>query len=279
MIFEDKVSRLRKEKHQGRETRAFLDDVIALAHGEAFEYLLGEVMFCNARVDLSLRPMIPRPETEYWVKQMVEQTIDKRQETPDNLAHDKKAHQQITDNRQETSEVHEMALPFRALDLFSGSGNVGLAILKNIPGTTVDFIEYDPKLKEQIEISVMKNKIDQSRVKVMEGDGWEGATGVYDLITAVPPYVPPQMKEEVMQELSAEDPLSFFDKEDGYYYHTQVFAHAKDFLNDGGALYLEFDITQREHIEQLALDHGFTSYSFLKDPYGHEYVLCILQDA
>lgn len=249
MIFEDKVSRLRKEKHQGRETHAFLDDVIALAHGEAFEYLLGEVMFCNAKVDLSLRPMIPRPETEYWVKQMIEQTIDKRQET---------------------TEVHEMATPFRALDLFSGSGNVGLAILKNIPGTTVDFIEYDPKLKEQIEISVMKNKIDQSRVKVMEGDSWEGATGVYDLITAVPPYVPPQMKEEVMQELSAEDPLSFFDKENGYYYHTQVLARAKEFLHDDGVLYLEFDITQRERIEQLALDHGFTSYSFLKDPYGHE---------
>lgn len=260
MRFEDKVVKLRIQKHGGKETPAFLADVKALTDGEAFEYLLGEVKFCDAKVDLSLRPMIPRPETEHWVKQAI----------------------QIVENRSQISAVHEMAKPFRVLDLFSGSGNVGLAVLKNIPNSTVDFIEYDPKLKEQIEISLVKNKIDLSRACIFIGDTFEplsrqdldtksrSCLDSYDYIFAVPPYVPPQMKEEVMQELSAEDPLSFFDKEDGYYYHTQVLGCAKDFLNDNGVLYLEFDITQRERIEQLALENGWTNYSFLTDPYGHE---------
>jgi methylase of polypeptide subunit release factors len=78
------------------------------------------------------------------------------------------------------------------------------------------------------------------------------------------------MKEEVMQELSAEDPLSFFDKEDGFYFHKQVLSRAKEFLKDDGMLYLEFDITQREKIEELAKEYGYTHYSFLKDPYGHD---------
>ncbi len=248
MRFEEKVAGLRIKKHQGRETGEFLEDVKALADGEAYEYLLGEVDFCGAKIDLSLRPMIPRPETEFWIKQVIENIRD-----------------------------GESFFTIRALDLFSGSGNVSLAILKNIPESSVDMIEFDPKLKNQIEISILKNNIKKTRTRILTGDTWEGAVGMYDVITAVPPYVPPQMKDEVMQELHAEAPLSFFDKEDGYYYHKQVLSKAKDFLKEKGILYLEFDITQREKIEELAKEFGWTNYSFLKDPYGHEFVIMLVK--
>ncbi len=244
MKFEDKVEQLRIKKHQGRETPEFLADVAKMTHGEAFEYLLGEVVFCGAKVDLSLRPMIPRPETEFWVKQAIDDLLATRRQ-----------------------------FVLRTLDLFSGSGCVGLAVAKNIPEATVDFIELDPKLKPGVENSIVRNNIKKLRARVLTGDTWEGAGGTYDVIFAVPPYVPPQMKDEVMQELGAEDPLSFFDKEDGYYYHKQVLSRAKEFLKDDGVLYLEFDITQREQIEQLAKDYGYQNYSFLSDPYGHEFVI------
>lgn len=248
MKFEDKVEQLRIKKHQGRETPEFLADVAKMTNGEAFEYLLGEVVFCGAKVDLSLRPMIPRPETEFWVKQAIDDLLATRRQ-----------------------------FVLRVLDLFSGSGNVGLAVAKNIPEATVDFIEYDPKLKSGIEHSIIRNNIKKLRTRVLTGDTWEGAGGTYDVIFAVPPYVPPQMKDEVMQELGAESPLSFFDKEDGYYYHKQVLARAKEFLKSDGVLYLEFDITQREQIEQLVKDNGYQNYSFLKDPYGHEFVVRLSQ--
>jgi HemK-like putative methylase len=241
MKFEDKVEALRIKKHQGRETKDFLGDVKKMTEGEAFEYLLGQVLFCDAKIDLSLRPMIPRPETEFWVRQAIEDISNGMS-----------------------------AYTLRVLDLFSGSGNVGLAMLKHFDEATVDMIEYDPKLKEQIEISVEKNQIKKTRVRVLTGDTWEGAVGTYDYIFAVPPYVPKEMEEEVMKELTAETPLSFFDKEDGYYYHKQVLSRAKEFLKEDGILYLEFDITQRETIEKLAVENGFTGYHFLKDPYDHD---------
>lgn len=241
MKFEDKIAILRIQKHKGKETKEFLDDVVKVAEGEAYEYLLGQVEFCGAKVDLSLRPMIPRPETAFWVNEAMEEM-----------------------------KRGKSAYTLRVLDLFSGSGNVGLAILKHFDEASVDMIEYDPKLKEQIEISIVKNNIKKTRARVVTGDTWEGAQGTYDYIFAVPPYVPCEMKEEVMQELKAEEPLSFFDKEDGYYYHKQILSRTNEFLKDKGVLYLEFDITQRETIEKLVIDYGFTQYSFLKDPYGHE---------
>lgn len=246
MKFEDKVARLRIEKYKGKETPELLEDIKKMTEGEAFEYLLGEVVFCGAKVDLSLRPMIPRPETEFWVREAIKDILNTRRE-----------------------------YVLRCLDLFSGSGCVGIAIAKDIPEATVDFIELDPKLKEQIEISIIKNNIKKLRTRVLTGDTWNGAAGKYDFIFAVPPYVPLSMKEEVMQELSAESPLSFFDKEDGFYFHKQILSRAKEFLKEGGALYLEFDITQREKIEELAKEHGFAGHSFLKDPYGHDCAICI----
>lgn len=246
MKFEDKVKGLREKKYKGRETEELLSDIKKMTEGEAYEYLLGEVLFCGARVDLSLRPMIPRPETEFWVNQALDEI-----------------------------RVCESKYTLRVLDMFSGSGNVGLAVLRNIQEASVDMIELDPKLKEQIEISVVKNNIKRTRVRIITGDTWEGAANTYDYIFAVPPYVPSKMKEEIMKELRAEDPLSFFDKEDGYYYHKQVLARAKEFLKDGGTLYLEFDITQREKIEQLVGEYGFTTFHFLRDPYGHECVVAL----
>ncbi|HCC06115.1 TPA: hypothetical protein DEP94_02025, partial [Candidatus Nomurabacteria bacterium] len=138
MRFEDKVAELRIKKHKGKETKEFLEDIKALANGEAYEYLLGSVDFCGAKIDLSLRPMIPRPETEFWVAIAIAKEKEVRSK--------------------EKEGKSEMATPFRLLDMFAGSGNVGLAFLKNINDCTVDFIEYDPKLKKQIEISIEKNK-------------------------------------------------------------------------------------------------------------------------
>jgi release factor glutamine methyltransferase len=249
------VAELASPIHKGIETKELLEDVQKLAAGEAYEYLLGDVDFCGAHVDLSLRPMIPRPETEFWVKEVIKsETVQSR--------------------RSSGLKVDTDSNTIKILDLFAGSGCVGLAILKNIPASTVDFVELDPKSKDQIDISIKKNKIDPSRAKVITNDCVvflaTAPSQKYDLITVVPPYVPPQMRDEVMGELHAEDELFFFDKEDGYYFHKQVLSRAKDFLNVGGVLYLEFDITQRERIEQLAKDSGWTSYSFLKDPYGHD---------
>ncbi len=247
MRFEDKVAKLRIEKHGGRETAEFLADVKKMLEGEAFEYLMGEVDFCGAKIDLSLRPMIPREESEFWVGQAIEQ---------------------IKEARSKKQEVARGNAPhFRVLDLFSGSGNVGLAILKNISDSMVDFIEYDSKLKEQIEISIEKNKIDKSRTKVITGDVFAGAVGKYDSIFAIPPYVPRQMKEEVMKELHAEPELSFFDKEDGFFYIKKVLSEAKNYLNENGNLFMEFDITQKEKIEELVKNN---EHLYLKDNHGND---------
>ncbi len=260
MLFEKKVEDLRKIKHGGRETKEFLSDVKTLAEGEAFEYLMGEVQFAGAKVDLTLKPMIPRKETEFWVEQAM------------HAISGSKKYQEIRAERLE--EKNEAK--FLALDLFSGSGCVGLAALKQLPFSQVTFIELDKNLKRQIEVSCERNKFSMERYEVKTGSVWEGAKkNCYNAIFAVPPYVPAHMKEEVMGELKAEPELAFFDREGGYYFHKQIIEGASKYLKEGGSLFLEFDITQRKGIEELIRKEGLHVYSFLEDPYGHECAVMI----
>ncbi len=251
MLFEKKVEDLRKIKYGGKETEEFLFDVKKMAEGEAFEYIMGGVQFAGVKVDLSLRPMIPRRETEFWVEQALHSVVGSNVYT-------------------KAREMTGSEVSFRALDLFSGSGCVGLAALKQLSRIHITFIELDPNLKRQIEISCDKNKFLLESYDVVSGSIWEGASGTYDLIFAVPPYVPAHMKDEVMGELKAEPSLAFFDREGGYYFHKQILENVSKYLKKGGSLFLEFDITQRKGIEELIRKQGFNVYSFLEDPYGHE---------
>lgn len=246
MLFEDKVKKLRIEKHKGRETEAFLNDVKQMCEGKSFEYLMGVVDFCGAKIDLSYKPMIPRPETEFWVSCVIE-------------------------------NIPAQARPVRVLDLFAGSGCVGLAVLKNISNSQVTFVEIDKRSKNQIEISLDRNKIDRGRSEIIIEDCvrfLQNKNGQkFDMAFIVPPYVPPHLKDEVMQELHQEEELFFFDKEDGFFYMKEVLSNISNILNEGGELFMEFDITQRQKIEELVLEKGFKNYGFLKDPHGHECVI------
>jgi methylase of polypeptide subunit release factors len=191
--------------------------------------------------------MIPRPETEFWVKQALD-----------------------------GGDIRDQISDGKVLDVFAGSGCIGFSILKNIQGGSVMFVDTMKDFDKQIEVTRNKNNIDGSRVLVSHS-GVEyfvkNNTTKFDYIVAVPPYVPLSMKDEVMQELHNEHPDYFFDKDDGYYYHRLILSSVAQLLVLGGVLYMEFDVTQRSTIETMVKGFGFSEYTFLRDPYGHDYVL------
>ena len=105
---DQQIERLLKEKYEGAETCGFRTDQERLKNGEPFEYVLGYTDFLGAKIDLSLRPMIPRPETAFWVERAI-------------------------------NELKAKTGSLRLADTFSGAGNVGVALLKHLPNAIVDF--------------------------------------------------------------------------------------------------------------------------------------------
>lgn len=237
-FLEKQIEKLKKEKYAGEETEAFHADRKRLLSGEPYEYVLGHTTFLDAHIDLSFRPMIPRPETAFWVKRAIEELKGKEG-------------------------------PLRIADTFSGAGNVGLAVLTHIPNATVEFFELDPGLKEQIEKSIMLNDIDPARTKVVTASDIQGLTDLYDAILAVPPYVPYDALPHLDPEMIDFEPhLAFFAHDEGHEFHTILVKGARAYLKAGGTLYMEADMDHNAAIEELVRGTEWSSLEFWPDPYG-----------
>ncbi|MBU6214497.1 class I SAM-dependent methyltransferase [Patescibacteria group bacterium] len=235
----DKILR---EKYGGVESDAYRADCARLDAREPWEYLLGHADFLGAAIDLSARPMIPRDETAFWVRRVIAEWDD--------------------------------AENIRALDLYAGSGNIGIALLKHLPAATCSFNEIDANLLPQIAKSIGINGIDASRATLLSGDSLEKVTGTFDLICANPPYVDPASESEMDPEMRYEPPLAFFGSPDGYGHHREIISKGKQYLTGRGVLYVECDMTQVETLKKLLAATDWR-YEFWNDPYGHENVMVL----
>ena len=203
------------------------------------EYQKGLVKFLNCRIDLKNRVFIPRIETEFWVKKAIREI-----------------------------KIAENSSP-RILDIFAGSGCIGIAILKNIKDSFVDFIDIDKRAIEQIEINLSLNKILKSRYRIYKSNLFEKLQNKkYDFIFANPPYVAKERLEEVEPAVLKYEPKrAFLAGKGGLFYMRGFLKKAKNFLKQNGAIYLEIDPFQKEDIKNILLNEGCKKFKFFKDQF------------
>jgi len=249
---------LLKEKYEGKLTEAAKKDIEKLKSEEPIDYLIGFVEFLGSKIDLSQRPFIPRPETEYWLEKAIKEI------------------EQKTKNKKQRTEV---------LDIFAGSGCIGIAILKQIKNVRVDFGEIERKFLKQIKINLKLNRINKKRYRIIRSDIFDkikekveedksssspfAATRVYDYIFANPPYVAKQRLKEVQKSvLNFEPKNSFFGRKTGLFYIKKFLKEAKSYLKKTGKIYLEFDPRQKEEILKILNDYKYSNYQIHRDQYG-----------
>ncbi|PJC47795.1 MAG: hypothetical protein CO034_01315 [Parcubacteria group bacterium CG_4_9_14_0_2_um_filter_35_11] len=237
--------------------------------------------FLNIKINLSQFYVLPRAETKFWVKKVIKeikQTTNNRRLT--------------TNNKQQAlqSPVLEKQLPPMAekerqkpkvsgvgvggllvFDLFSGTGFIGIAILKDCPEfcRRVDFGDIDKKALQQIKINLKLNKISLKRVKIIQTDIFSGIKGKYDLILANPPYVAKERLGEVQLSVKKYEPkTAWYGKKGGLFYIEKFLSKAKNFLKENGIIYLEIDTQQKKYIENLLRRYEYPKFTFGKDQFG-----------
>lgn len=210
-----------------------------------------KIDFLNCKIEISRKVFIPRIETEFWVEKAIK-------------------------------EVRSLKLEVRGLkilDVFAGSGCIGIAILKACPELCrrADFVEIDERAIEQIEINLKLNKISPKRYRVYKSDLFEKLKGKkpapysgagYDVIFANPPYVAEERIAEVEESVLKEEPkIALFAGKDGLFYIEKFLKEAKNFLKKTGVIYLEFDPKQKEAIKNIIKREGYSSFQFRKDQF------------
>lgn len=165
---------LLNEKYNGIETPEFFADLKRLESGTPLAYVIGWQPFCGTKIYLDSHPLIPRPETEYWVNLVM-------------------------------SEIKKVTNP-RILDLCAGSGCIGVAVLHTIPDATVGFGEIDESHHATIRKNIVENGIGEHRVRIFGGDLFENIIDQYDFIVTNPPYIDPKFSDRVQDSVTAYEP-------------------------------------------------------------------------
>lgn len=250
---------LLKEKYRGRPNIKFKKDIERLKAGEPLDYVIGFTEFLGCKINLSKNPLIPRTETEYWVQKTIENSS-------------------LNFNGRRNQET-------KFLDIFAGSGCIGVTILKHIKNSNVIFIEKDKKFLEQIEINCRINKIPPNRYKIIQSDifnnsslykrslsqehsFFKGGNRKFDYIFANPPYIAKNRKIKIQKSVLKYEPrMALFGGKDGLFYIKKFLAQAKNFLNPKGKVFMEFDRVQKKEIEKLLKKYGYKDWEFNKDQY------------
>ncbi len=202
------------------------------------EYKKGSVKFLGCKIDLSFRTFIPRLETGFWV----EAAINELKSRP----------------------------ALAVLDLFSGSGCVGIAVLKKIKESSVDFCDIEPRALRQIKKNLKINKIDKKRYRVYCSDIFEKLPKekLYDAILANPPYVDPDRVNEIQATVFDYEPhVALFSKKNGMAAIEKFLTQAKKHLGRSGVVYMEFDGAQAGLIGAILKKEKYSSWRIFRDQF------------
>ena len=252
------IAWLLREKYSGVESGAFIADCARLAAGEPLAYLIGHAPFLDCTIYLDSHPLVPRPETEYWVEKAVA-TI-KSSSTRLNLV--------LEEGRGLTSSLH-------ILDLCAGSGAVGVAVAKKIPEAHVTFAELDPTHLPTIEKNLVSNVAINRYIKLedvsqfMASDLFSNLNSnvKFDFILTNPPYID-AAANTVDQNVTKHEPhLALFGGADGMEIIARIISEAPLYLTPAGQLWIEHEPAQVEAITQLAVENKFSVITH-PDQYG-----------
>lgn len=222
MALDKEISWLLDEKYGGTRPPEAEGDIERLRAGEPLAYVIGFVDFLGSKIDLSQRTLIPRPETEFWVEKQFTTIYRSKLERP------------------------------KCLDIFAGSGCIGISLLKKIPGSTVDFADIDDRAIRQIEINCKLNGIEKNRYRIIKSDIFENIHDSYDFIFANPPYIAEDKISDVEKSVLDHEPhQALFAGPDGLLFIKKFLDQAQTYLSHGVNLYMEFDSHQKEVLEKM----------------------------
>lgn len=222
------------------------------AEQEPIAYLTGRAHFFNLEFDVKPGVLIPRPDTETLVENVL----------------------QLSRN----SPGFESP---RVLDLCTGTGCIAAAIAHHLKSAQVVAVE-----KSESAVAIARANIERlglgDRVVVHQGDLFDALDGTHDampfnLIVANPPYIPTATIETLDRTVREYEPLEALDGGiDGLVLHRRILTGAAERLTDGGRIYLEIAFDQSEAALAIVGEHSeFTEPRILKDHAGNPRVLTL----
>ena len=209
------------------ESEKYLDYVSRHKNGEPLQYIIGKWEFMGQEFLTDNRALIPRPETELLVEEVLK----------------------FINNR----ELH-------VLDMCTGSGCIAVAIKKLAPKTIVTAVDIS---SEALELA--KTNANNLEIEFIQSDLFSAFNDCkkFDVIISNPPYIPTSEIATLETTVRDYEPhLALDGGADGLVLYRRLVPESFEFLHPNGVLFLEIG-----HIlaAQLLIKSGFKDVKILND--------------
>ena len=240
LSFTDFVFALQQEVTN--EDYKFVEDIfIKLASHIPAQYIIGHAEFFGMQLKVDERVLIPRPETEELVELILSENPEKN---------------------------------LKVIDIGTGSGAIALALAKNRPDWSVTAADIS---QDALELATENAKRQDLDLTFIRTDCFSEISSKYDIIVSNPPYISRADEAEVgLNVLHSEPHLALFADEDGLAIYRRIAEESKDYLNDGGKIYLEIGYKQGQSVPALFMENlPEKRVRTLKDQFGQDRMVVI----
>lgn len=196
--------------------------------GKPVQYIINSANFFGLELYVDENVLIPRPETEILVEAVLRRlsNLDRRS---------------------------------MIIDWGTGSGNIAIALASHLD-CEIYAVDVSEKALQIAQRNILTHSL-ESKIKLVLGDSFTALAnelrGKVDAVVSNPPYVKPEERNSLPQEVRDYEPKeALFDKKDGLYFTGEIILGAKDFLKPEGLLALEVALGQAEEVRNLIGQSG-----------------------
>jgi len=212
------------------------------ASGKPISYIIGKKNFWNYQFKVTEDVLIPRPDTEIVIEEVLKITKFKNK--------------------------------FKILDIGVGSGCILLSLLKERKNFNGIGIDLSKKCIELSRLNALKLGLN-NRVKFFKSDIDNFNIGKYDLIVSNPPYINQIDLKYLERDVKNFEPRLALDGGlDGLSEIRKVVNKSSELIKLNGTLVLEIGFDQKNKVKKILINKGFYINNIVKD-YANNY-RCII---
>lgn len=208
------------------------------------KYILGECEFMGMNFMVKPGVLIPRPDTEILVEEVIK-------------------------------HINEKAYT-KVCDVCSGSGAIGIAIAGFIKDANVMLYDISCDAVAVAKLNIEKFDLSK-RVNAVNSDLLQVAIDEnrkFEVVVSNPPYIRKEVIPTLMEDVKNYEPyIALNGGEDGLDFYRRITEESLLVLEKGGLLAFEIGYDQREEVEDILLKSGFKTMGCIKDLSGNDRVI------
>lgn len=223
------------------EEKIYIQNIEKLIKGIPLQHITNSQEFMKMNFFVNGDVLIPRPDTEILVEEVIKLGKEKR-----NIS---------------------------ILDLCTGSGAIAISLAKYLPNAKICASDISTKALKVAQINAKNNEVFE-KIEFINSNLFEKIEGKFDIIVSNPPYIRTEVIKMLDKEVQKEPILALDGGKDGLSFYRKIVEEAYSHLKYDSYLCFEIGYDQREEVTEIVRNAKvYTETYCKKDLYGNDRII------